>query len=282
MALIAVYLQFVFWYLNVVNFLVNEYRPSKEEGQGFSDAISGVPIVEAGLIGFTLLFLVWGLNVSLTLFFGIPYAIVMCVMAIGVNSRRSKAAVARQTVLIGRLAAVAISAERVRRLGARNHAINMNRLFRDLRAFKRQLVRQHQSAYVPMFSARARRLRDHQRIVVAAIGKIEQNLDRTPDESLKALVECALGIVENYYRGLYGALLPSDELEGIEPGRDWEPLRLTLAAILIAATAIAVTFFNIPDPAITALMGATGLISITLLYGRGARSALDVVDIVRG
>ncbi|MFJ6705747.1 MULTISPECIES: hypothetical protein [unclassified Streptomyces] len=206
----------------------------------------------------------------------------MRITTLGVSSRRSKSAMARQTVLIGRIAAVAISADRVRRMGVRNHAQNMNRLFRDLRTLKRQLARQHQSAYVPIFSARARRLRTHQRIVIAALEKIEKDLDRAPSESLKAVVVCILEIAENYSRGLYGALLAPDKLEGIEPGRDWEPLRLVLAATLIAGTAIAVSFFDMPDPAITALMGATGLISITLFYGRGARSALDVVDIVRG
>ncbi|MER6152013.1 hypothetical protein [Streptomyces hirsutus] len=265
----------------VISFAI-EYQPPKQEMQGFQDVISGMPVLLAAFIATTLLLYTLVFHALFTLLFGIPYALAMRIMTVGVSSRRSKAAVARQTVLIGRIAAVAISADRVRRMGARNHAPNMNRLFRDLRVLKRQLARQHQSVYVPIFSARARRLRNHQRIVVAALNQIEQDLDRAPSDSLKAIVVCALEIAENYSRGLYGALLASDKLEGIEPGRDWEPLRLMLAAALIAATAIAVSFFDIPDPAITALLGATGLISITLLYGRGARSALDVVDIVRG
>ncbi|MGW8744929.1 hypothetical protein [Streptomyces sp. NPDC055794] len=278
---IALYAQLWFWYASAIITIASRYKPEETASDSLRNTLGDMPVAFAALIALTILLYTYAFYIASTLVIAIPYAVAMRIMNIGVASRRSKAVVARQTVLIGRVAAVVISADRVSRLGSKNHARNMNRLFRDVRSLKRQIARQHQSAYVPLFSSRARRLRSHQRIVIAALTKAESELDCSP-QAINEIVEISLEITENYTRGLYGALLAPERLEGIEPARDWEPIRLALAALVIAAAAVAVSFFDMPDPAITALMGATGIVAITLLYGRGARSALDIVDTVRG
>ncbi|MFD0304752.1 hypothetical protein [Streptomyces sp. NPDC127119] len=282
-AAIGLYAQIWVWYITAIKSIIDPKVNSGEIGLSrFGESLSKVPAFAFALIVFLFLCYIYALYLISAMMVVFPYAFVSRVMSLGTASRRSKAAVARQTVLVGRVAVVVISANRMRREGFRKRPQNVNRLVGDVGSLKRQIAHQHQSVYVPIMSARARRLRNHQRVVIAALGKVEEDLDRNPIDASRKLAEFSIEIAERYAKGLYGALLSSEEIEGIDPVRDWEPFRLIVAAVVIAGAAIAVAFFDIPDPAITALMGAAGLIAITLLYGRGARSALDVVDVVRG
>ncbi|MFF7769338.1 hypothetical protein ACFZC7_22885 [Streptomyces massasporeus] len=280
--LLVLYLHGLIWiYAQAIIYIDARFGNS---AQGLGNSLIGNltdnPFLSAITVFIVIAWQGFGLHALFTIFMAAPYGFATRLWSME-GPQRIKAVVARQNILAGRVESVVWAADRLRSQGNRRQAHNLNELFRKLRVFKRQILRLHQGSALPM-SSRSRRLRQHQRLVVAAIVEAESRLDRAPLDELPTIVEISMKILERHLLGLNGALLPDEELKNVEPAKDWEPFRMVTAALLMAGTAIAVGFFDLPDPAITALLGATGLVSVSLMFGRGARSALDVVDIVRG
>ncbi|MET9588757.1 hypothetical protein ABZY10_37890 [Streptomyces sp. NPDC006539] len=285
-AALVVYVRIAVWFAETTLFVNRLGRPDPATRESSANYMTHqVSVNPIALFAFVFLVVLIGLSAFWMAFIvcaAIPYGIAARVWRFGANRRRLKASVFRQTALIGRVHAVILAADRVRTQGSRKQAQNVNELFRTLSALKRQVGRAHQSYAVTPFTRRARRLREHQRLVVAAVEKAESQLDQAPLCALTPLVELVLKIADRHTKGWNAALLPEEDLQGLTPARDWEPLRMIAAAVFMAGTAVAVAFFDLPDPAITALLGTAGLVAVSILYGRGARSAFDVVDIVRG
>ncbi|MGR6968108.1 hypothetical protein ACU639_00520 [Streptomyces cynarae] len=131
-------------------------------------------------------------------------------------------------------------------------------------------------------SHRRRPLKQHAGVVVAALRAAESRLDTDTDQALTELGSLLLKIAERYVEGRLGQLLDEEELAGLQPVPDREPLRLVLAAILFGAGSVGAVFASVPEAAQTYLVGACGLLVLTLVYGRGARRALEVLATLRG
>lgn len=57
---------------------------------------------------------------------------------------------------------------------------------------------------------------------------------------------------------------------------------MVITALFIAGAAVAIAVLDLPDAATTALIGAAGILGVSLVYGRSARSAMDLIDVIRG
>jgi hypothetical protein len=133
-----------------------------------------------------------------------------------------------------------------------------------------------------VFSHRRRLLKRHAGVVVAALHRAEARLDTDPDQALTELGKLLMKISERYVEGRLGQLLDDDELTGLQPVPDREPLRLALTAAMFGAGSYGIVLAPIPEAAQTYLVGACGLLILTTVYGRGARKALEVITTLRG
>ncbi|MGV9351127.1 hypothetical protein ACWDSD_41715 [Streptomyces spiralis] len=132
------------------------------------------------------------------------------------------------------------------------------------------------------FSHRRRLLKRHAGVVVTALRRAEARLDTDPDQALTELGRLVMKIAERYVEGRLGQLLDDDEVTGLQPAPDREPLRLAVAAALFGAASYGVVLAPIPEAAQTYLVGSCGLLILTTVYGRGARKALEVITTLRG
>ncbi|SHN37947.1 hypothetical protein SAMN05216499_1584 [Actinacidiphila paucisporea] len=135
---------------------------------------------------------------------------------------------------------------------------------------------------VPFRSHRRRILKRHAGLVVAALRAAEGKIDSAPESALPNLAELVLRISENYIGGRIGQLLDDADLQGLEPVADREPLRIIAAACICGGTAVGISFTALPDEAKTYLIGVGGVIGLTIIYGRNARRAFDILATLRG
>jgi hypothetical protein len=89
-------------------------------------------------------------------------------------------------------------------------------------------------------------------------------------------------ILDRYLDCRFGALLDEDQLTGLEPARNRETLRLTLAAALTTAAAVGIGSLNPPAAAVPLLIGVAGLLFFSLAYGHRTGRSLDYLDALRG
>ncbi|MER6919554.1 hypothetical protein [Streptomyces spiralis] len=280
-AFLTLYAQLCYWLTVFVTRLFHAPKQHENADVPGIDNMPWTPFLYAAVIGLTFFFVTATVQAAFILYIGIPYESARLLWKV-VPHRRMRAVVARETALIGRIASAVVAADRIRRQGSRNIPRNAGRLVTCLKAVKRQVASSHQAAGVPVFSSRARRLREHQNLVVAAIQRAETQLDVAPIASLTSLSTLLMKIADGYTRGQRGALLPPEDLQDLQPVRDWEPVRMVITALFIAGAAVAIAVLNLPDSATTALVGASGVLGASLVYGRGARSALDVAGFVQG
>ncbi|REE63979.1 hypothetical protein BX257_6642 [Streptomyces sp. 3212.3] len=132
------------------------------------------------------------------------------------------------------------------------------------------------------FSHRRRLMKKHAGVVVAALRAAEARLDSDPNQALHDLGVLILKIAERYVDGRIGQLLDEDELADLQPAPDREPLRLILSAVLFGAGATGIVLAPVPEAAQTYLVGACGLLVLSLIYGRGASKALGLLAALRG
>ncbi|MFJ3905373.1 hypothetical protein [Streptomyces sp. NPDC090025] len=125
-------------------------------------------------------------------------------------------------------------------------------------------------------------LKHHTALVVAALRRAEARLDTEGPAALPDLAALLLTIADRYAAGRHGALLDDAELAGLTPVRDWEPVRMAVSAVLIAASALTVTWLDLPEGADTYVIGGSALLVLVLVYGRRVRQALGVLAAVRG
>jgi hypothetical protein len=191
--------------------------------------------------------------------------------------------VASQNSLVGHIFEATLWADRIRSQGFTYRTYNIYRMLGETRLVKREIHKRYLVAGLLPFSVRSRRLRRHVRLVVAAVENAEAQLDEAPLEALTPLVNLLMEIASRHTQGLTGALLPVEDLEGLAPAHDWEPLRMALAALFMGGAAVAVSLFKMPDPAITTLLGAAGVLIASILYGRRVlEKAGEIVNLMRG
>ncbi len=125
-------------------------------------------------------------------------------------------------------------------------------------------------------------VKQHAALVVAALRHAEARIDAEGTSALPALAHLLVTIASRYAVGRTAALLDEEDLEGMTPARDWEPLRMALSAVLIAAAALWATWMDLPEGADAYVIGGAGILVLVLVYGRRARRALEVFTTIRG
>ncbi|MFD7292323.1 hypothetical protein ACFV9W_03460 [Streptomyces sp. NPDC059897] len=129
---------------------------------------------------------------------------------------------------------------------------------------------------------RRRALKRHAQLVAAALRRAEELIDVDRQAGATELARLYVKIAERYTQARLGALLDEEELEDLQPVRDWEPVRLAAAAVLIAAAALAVTLAGLPDAAVVYVIGACAVLVLVILYGRRVHSAVRILELLRG
>ncbi|GAA0293991.1 hypothetical protein GCM10010302_35810 [Streptomyces polychromogenes] len=135
---------------------------------------------------------------------------------------------------------------------------------------------------VPFRSHRRKALRAHARLVASRLRVAEARMDVDGDEALPELAELMLTVAERYTDGRVAALLDQQELEGIEPVRDREPVRVAAVILLTVAGAVGVSSLGLPAAAEGPAIAGFGLLALMLVYGRRARRRYDLLTVFGG
>jgi hypothetical protein len=140
------------------------------------------------------------------------------------------------------------------------------------------------SASVGRRSNRRGKLREHHLKVIAALQEKEAAIDVDVRAALPDLAETLVRIVDAYSDGKIGQLLPASEIDHVALAEvaKGEHFKMLAIAILLGGCGILVAFLDLPDTATTSLIGAIGITTASMVYGRKARQAMDVLDSVRG
>ncbi|MFB8392982.1 hypothetical protein [Streptomyces yangpuensis] len=152
-----------------------------------------------------------------------------------------------------------------------------------LRRLEGDVMRAHRrSGTVAFLSPRRRELKAHAGQVVAVLRKAEAALDHGPHATvLGEIAGLAATIGEQHVTGHIGALLPRSALEGKQPVRDREVLRVAVAVVLIAGGAVGLAFLGLPDKAAVAAGAAWAVVIMMALFGSNWARYLPVLDLFK-
>ncbi|MCZ4124663.1 hypothetical protein [Streptomyces sp. H39-S7] len=152
-----------------------------------------------------------------------------------------------------------------------------------LRTVERCVARaSYRRRHLPIRSHRRHALRQHAGLVIAALHAAESRLDTEGTTALRGVADMLLTIADRYCAGRTGALLDEEPLVGLSPARDREPLRNVATAILVAGMSVAAAHLGAPAETTPFLVGAFGVVAVSLIYGRHARQSLDPLGGIRG
>lgn len=148
---------------------------------------------------------------------------------------------------------------------------------RELEAFSDLVLRsQRMRGMVSRRSHRVAKLQNHAGLVVAALRKAEEGLDRdSRDATLTHLAEMLLQIADRHAQGRVGQLLDEGHLENLEPVKNRETIRIVATTTIVAATLIGANLIGLPDAVIGYLVPAVIVIATITVYGRRASLALN-------
>ncbi|MFJ4781256.1 hypothetical protein [Streptomyces sp. NPDC088762] len=162
--------------------------------------------------------------------------------------------------------------------GSRRAASLRRTLAHKLKGVETGVLRAYSTrGMVPLRSHRRKPLRAHARLVASRLRAAEARLDVDGDAALPELAELLLTIAERYAHGQVGALLDAKDLEGVEPVRDREPLRVVAVILLTVAGAIGVSLLALPGAAEGPAIAGVGLLALTLVYGRRAARKTNIL-----
>ncbi|MFF9364455.1 hypothetical protein [Streptomyces griseoluteus] len=131
-------------------------------------------------------------------------------------------------------------------------------------------------------SHRRRALKKHAGLVVAALRAAEAKIDTVGPDALTEVAKILVTIADRYCQGRPGALLDESELTDLQPAKDREPLRAAAVAVLIVAMTVGAALFGVAAEAMPVLIGAFGMVAVTVVYGRRARQMTDMIGTIRG
>ncbi|XVV34973.1 hypothetical protein ACQPXT_13395 [Streptomyces sp. CA-100214] len=228
--------------------------------------------------------IVGSIVVSLLLIFYL--AVVLAEKREDLSQRRTQVVrflLARRYALVYECVA-AIHACAAARQGGEGRPARLREISKQLAAVRREVLSAHSSrGSVPLLSHRRKRLKEHQRRVVAALQDLEAQLDQIPGHALRELAEALLTIADRYCQGRSGALLDEERLTGIPRQRNWDVLRYLIALLMAAGgiTAIAVTKL-VPESAESYIYLIVVVVSFVVAFGRNFRRAIDVMGVIAG
>ncbi|WP_225640650.1 hypothetical protein [Streptomyces werraensis] len=154
----------------------------------------------------------------------------------------------------------------------------------QLATVERAVLQAHRSSgQVPFGSHGRQNLKGHAQTVVSQLRRMESRVHSEGDVALAPLASCLIKIGSRSIEGRVGCLLDEQDFEtGLTPVRDWEPLRLAAAAVLIAGCAVGVSLLSLPDGVTTYVIGGCGVAIVALIYGRRVHNVLGLLDTIRG
>ncbi|WP_406187213.1 hypothetical protein [Streptomyces sp. NBC_01006] len=200
-----------------------------------------------------------------------------------VASRASRLLVARRYALVTQCAAAIHACAQARRSGEQRPA-RLRKLSKELKIVQRGVLDAHHSrGTVTRWSHRTKPLKRHERQVAGALRVLEIKLDHAPNEALHDIAEALLTISDRYCQTRLGELLDEDQLNDIEPQRNWDVVRLLTAYAVGAGgvTGLALTGV-VPENAepyvYTLVLAAAFLIA----FGRNVRRTIDVLSAITG
>ncbi|MEV5449987.1 hypothetical protein [Streptomyces sp. NPDC052535] len=173
---------------------------------------------------------------------------------------------------------------RVRKASWAERPKELRRLSRATSRVEDRIMWLHRhSGHLPPRSHRKHLLKQHTGLVVAAIRRAEARVDSEGDEALEPLAALLITVGERIAEGRIGALLDADQIDAdLTPARDWEPLRLAVAAALVAGCAVGVGLLSLPDGVDVYVIGGCSIVILAMLYGRRVHQVLDVISVIRG
>ncbi|MEV8340016.1 hypothetical protein [Streptomyces niveus] len=167
-----------------------------------------------------------------------------------------------------------------------SHAQRAEKLFAvgtALRRLEGDVMRAHRrSGTVAFLSPRRRELRTHAGQVVAKLREVEAAFDRSPPaEVLSEIAGLAATIAEQHVAGHIGALLPKPLLEGKQPVRDREVLRVAAAVVLIAGGVVGMAFLGFPDMATVAVGMAWAVLVLMAFFGSNWARYISILELFK-
>jgi hypothetical protein len=133
----------------------------------------------------------------------------------------------------------------------------------------------------PRGSARRGAVRDHVKLVAAALQKATLGLDERPGGAPREVASLAFLICNRYVDQRWGALLDERQLAGLVPIHDREPIRLAVAVTLSVGAAVGVVALGVPSTVAPWVMSGVAVLVFTGLLGRGPKG-LELLDSLRG
>ncbi|MFE7565554.1 hypothetical protein ACFU76_01105 [Streptomyces sp. NPDC057539] len=152
-----------------------------------------------------------------------------------------------------------------------------------LRRLEGDVMRAHRrSGTVAFLSPRRRELRTHAGQVVAKLREVEAAFDYSPPaEVLSEIAGLAATIAEQHVVGHIGALLPKPLLEGKQPVRDREVLRVAAAVVLIAGGVVGMAFLGFPDMATVAVGMAWAVLVLMAFFGSNWARYMSILELFK-
>ncbi|MDN3249745.1 hypothetical protein [Streptomyces sp. ZSW22] len=180
--------------------------------------------------------------------------------------------------------ATTIHACALARQGGESQPARIREITKQLAVVRREVLSAHSSrGSVPLLSHRRKRLKEHQRKVVAALQDLEAQLDRTSVDALRELAQALLTIADRYCQGRSGALLDEEQLTGIPKQRNWEPLRYVIALTLAAGGLVVLAKTGIvPKDAQEPIQFIVLALAFVIAFGGKIRRGLDLLGVITG
>lgn len=126
---------------------------------------------------------------------------------------------------------------------------------------------------LPRFRRRA--AAQHASVVVQCFRKIHPEIHRDDgDQAIKQLASLLMEIADRYAQGRVSALLPADQLHGLDPAKDYDAVRLAVAVLTFLATGVSSYVLGLQDIALP-LATAAGAVVVLLLFGDRSQQLMD-------
>ncbi|MCX5555341.1 hypothetical protein [Streptomyces sp. NBC_00038] len=192
-------------------------------------------------------------------------------------------------VSAGRSVLVVLCAEAIKacaeahRAGGPRRAERMQAVSAALRIVEHGVLKAYRTrGTVPHLSPRRSELRRHAGQVVARLRVAESRLDTgASHDALEELAGLLATVAEQYTAGNVGTLLSPSSLDGLQPVRERELLRVGLSVLAIAGAAVIVSLLGVPDLAAGVLVSAAGVLALLLLFGRRWHQYLPVAELFK-
>ncbi|MGW3651035.1 hypothetical protein [Streptomyces sp. NPDC000878] len=161
------------------------------------------------------------------------------------------------------------------RAGGEERSTALEEISKRMRPVERIVRNARRVRLLSLPRSRRRAGADHARKVVRRLRNTYPKIHE--DDGNQALVELAsllMEIADRYAQGRVSALLPANELAGLEPVKDYETIKLAAAVLTFLATGVGAYLAGLEDIALP-LAVASGSLVVLLLFGERSQQLMD-------